>query len=185
MWGTRGPLCHFEPGVWNGRRRNQISGRAFAALLGGAPAFQLEDFLFCFVFFSFVLHPISPFSALPSALNLTVDSEAIPLPGPELQNSKVIIFWQDDDFGLWCERKKPIISAIQHTNGDKVKSQPIHALVFDVIWCEFMTSNRFQPYADNKIVPVRMSAYHLLTYKDSFLESVSFQPLQKHRGLKS
>lgn len=48
----------------------------------------------CFVlfFFSFVLHPISPFSALPSALNLTVDSEAIPLPGPELQNSKVIIF---------------------------------------------------------------------------------------------
>lgn len=88
--------------------------------------------------------------------------------------------------------KKPIISAIQHTNGDKVKSQPIHALVLDVIWCEFMTSNRFQPYADNKIVPLRMSAYHLLTHKDSckecssaFPESFSFQPLQKHRELNS
>lgn len=46
-----------------------------------------------------------------------------------------------------------------------MKSQPIHALVLDVVWCEFMTSNRFQPYADNKIAPVRMSAYHLLTIK--------------------
>lgn len=50
--------------------------------------------------FSFVLHPISLFSALLSALSLTVDSEAAPLPGPELKNSKVIIFWQDDGFGL-------------------------------------------------------------------------------------
>lgn len=91
-----------------------------------------------------------------------------------------------------CERKKPIISAIQHTNGDKVNSQPIHALVFDVIWCKFMTSKSFQAYADNKIVTVKMAAYHLLMYKNAckecssaFLQSFSFQPPQKHKGLNS
>lgn len=47
-------VCHFEPGDWTRWRRNQIAWRAFVALSGGAPAFQLEDFLF-----SFVLRPIA------------------------------------------------------------------------------------------------------------------------------
>lgn len=116
MWGTRGPLkivCHFEPGVWNWWRRNRISGRAFAAP-GRGSCIPARGFpvLFCFVF-PFVLHPISPFSALPSALNLTVDSEAIFFFFNQGQNSRIVKSLSSDrtmTLAYGMREKKPIIS---------------------------------------------------------------------------